>query len=69
MSDTPMTSSAPLKQRIALFLDGTWNTVDTNTNVWRLKSLCAPTSVDGCPQRVYYTQGLEQIPPGTGQRV
>jgi len=59
MSDTSAPSSAaPPKQRIALFLDGTWNTVDTNTNVWRLKSLCAPTSVDGCPQRVYYTQGL-----------
>jgi uncharacterized protein (DUF2235 family) len=27
-------------KRIALFLDGTWNVVSNNTNVWRLKSLC-----------------------------
>ena len=24
-----------VSRRIALFLDGTWNTVDDNTNVWR----------------------------------
>jgi uncharacterized protein (DUF2235 family) len=29
-------------KRIAIFLDGTWNTLNNNTNVWRLKSLCAP---------------------------
>jgi uncharacterized protein (DUF2235 family) len=40
--------------RIALFLDGTWNTVDDNTNVWRLKSLCARTS----EQQVYYSAGV-----------
>ena len=28
-------------KRIALFLDGTWNNVRDNTNVWRLKSLCS----------------------------
>ena len=29
-------------KRIAIFLDGTWNTLNNNTNVWRLKSLSAP---------------------------
>lgn len=42
-------------KRLAVFLDGTWNTVGNNTNVWRLKSLCDP----GAPnQRVYYGQGV-----------
>ena len=41
-------------KRLAIFLDGTWNTLDNNTNVWRLKSLSA-TAVD---QRVYYSQGV-----------
>lgn len=46
------------KKRIALFLDGTWNTVNDNTNVWRLKSLCAPESTDGLAQAVYYSAGV-----------
>ncbi len=41
-------------KRIALFLDGTWNTVTSNTNVWRLRSLCR----EGADQAVYYEQGL-----------
>jgi uncharacterized protein (DUF2235 family) len=41
-------------KRLAIFLDGTWNTLNNNTNVWRLKSLCAETS----EQRVYYSQGV-----------
>lgn len=44
---------ADVKQ-IALFLDGTWNNVDDNTNVWRLKSLCAKSS----EQLVYYSAGV-----------
>src|ERR1700754_95709 len=40
--------------RIALFLDGTWNTLDENTNVWRLKSLC----VQNDQQQVYYSAGV-----------
>ena len=52
-------------KRIALFLDGTWNTVDDNTNVWRMKSLCAKSS----EQLVYYSAGVgtqsgEQISGG-----
>jgi uncharacterized protein (DUF2235 family) len=45
-------------KRIAIFLDGTWNTLENNTNVWRLKSLCDPTAPD---QLVYYSRGV-----GTG---
>lgn len=42
-------------KRIAIFLDGTWNTLNNNTNVWRLKSLCAP---DEPGQLIYYSQGV-----------
>ena len=41
-------------RRLAVFLDGTWNTLNNNTNVWRLKSLTAETA----EQRVYYSQGV-----------
>jgi uncharacterized protein (DUF2235 family) len=44
----------PGKKRIALFLDGTWNTVQNNTNVWRAKSLC----VTNAEQISYYSQGV-----------
>jgi uncharacterized protein (DUF2235 family) len=43
-----------MPKRIALFLDGTWNTVEDNTNVWRMKSLCA-VSPD---QIAYYSIGV-----------
>ena len=42
-------------KRIAIFLDGTWNTTDNNTNVWRLRSLCDPNAVE---QFVYYSKGV-----------
>lgn len=48
----------PGGKRIALFLDGTWNTVRDNTNVWRLRALCAEKSADGARQIVYYDQGV-----------
>jgi uncharacterized protein (DUF2235 family) len=41
-------------KRVALFLDGTWNNVDDNTNVWRMKSLCAKSP----EQLVYYSAGV-----------
>jgi uncharacterized protein (DUF2235 family) len=41
-------------KRIAVFLDGTWNNVDDNTNVWRLKSLCDQSS----EQIAYYSAGV-----------
>ncbi|GAC1576042.1 MAG: hypothetical protein NVS3B5_07380 [Sphingomicrobium sp.] len=42
-------------KRIAIFLDGTWNTTDNNTNVWRLRSLCDPGASS---QVVYYRKGV-----------
>jgi uncharacterized protein (DUF2235 family) len=41
-------------KRLAIFLDGKWNTHDNNTNVWRLKSLTKETA----DQRLYYGQGV-----------
>jgi uncharacterized protein (DUF2235 family) len=49
-------------KRIALFLDGTWNTVDDDTNVWRLKSLCAADADQIC----YYSAGVGTL---FGQRL
>jgi uncharacterized protein (DUF2235 family) len=42
-------------KRIAIFLDGTWNTLENNTNVWRLKSLCDPNAAN---QIEYYSKGV-----------
>jgi uncharacterized protein (DUF2235 family) len=44
----------PDAKRMAMFLDGTWNNVSANTNVWRLKSLCACSP----EQLVYYSPGV-----------
>ena len=52
---------APTTKRLAIFLDGTWNTVNDNTSVWRLKALCVNRSKDGRPQLQYYDAGV-----GTG---
>jgi uncharacterized protein (DUF2235 family) len=41
-------------RRLALFLDGTWNTVNDDTNVWRMKSLCAVDADQIC----YYSPGV-----------
>jgi uncharacterized protein (DUF2235 family) len=41
-------------RRLALFLDGTWNTVDDSTNVWRMKSLTGQSS----GQLTYYSRGV-----------
>lgn len=41
--------------RLAIFLDGTWNTLNNNTNVWRLRALCDPAASG---QLVYYGQGV-----------
>jgi uncharacterized protein (DUF2235 family) len=53
------------KKRLAVFLDGTFNAVDDNTNVWRLKSVCAPKSKDGSDQFVYYARGVNGFWGGT----
>lgn len=52
------TIKSPGRKRVALFLDGTWNTVGDNTNVWRLKALCAERGADGTRQVAYYSTGL-----------
>jgi uncharacterized protein (DUF2235 family) len=46
------------KKRLAVFLDGTWNVVGDNTNVWRMRSLCAPTGTDDAVQLTYYEKGV-----------
>jgi uncharacterized protein (DUF2235 family) len=46
------------KKRLAVFLDGTWNSVNSNTNVWRMRALSATKSKDGRPQLVYYEVGV-----------
>jgi uncharacterized protein (DUF2235 family) len=48
----------PGGKRIAMFLDGTWNTVSDNTNIWRMRALCAEKSSDGARQAIYYDQGV-----------
>lgn len=42
-------------KRHAIFLDGIWNILGNNTNVWRLRSLCDPLAER---QLVYYGQGV-----------
>jgi hypothetical protein len=54
----PIIAETPLTKRLAVFLDGTWNVVDDNTNVWRLKSLISSRSGDNSEQMVYYEIGV-----------
>src|SRR5262249_16787143 len=49
---------ASTKKRVAVLLDGTWNSVNDNTNVWRLKSLLASEGRDGFEQISYYSAGV-----------
>ncbi|MEJ5087170.1 DUF2235 domain-containing protein [Brucella pseudogrignonensis] len=51
-------------KRLALFLDGTWNDVSSNTNVWRMKALCAPIDNKGIEQRLYYDEGVAGVRGG-----
>ncbi|MEK9285397.1 DUF2235 domain-containing protein [Bradyrhizobium sp. ISRA442] len=46
------------RKRLAIFLDGTWNAVNSNTNVWRMRALCAPKDAAGMPQLIYYEVGV-----------
>jgi Uncharacterized alpha/beta hydrolase domain (DUF2235) len=46
------------KRRLALYLDGTWNQVSDNTNIWRFRALYSPVGADGCQQLAYYSTGL-----------
>jgi uncharacterized protein (DUF2235 family) len=58
MPERPEVTVAPKSKKLAVFLDGTWNAVADNTNVWRMKSLCATASSEGAPQLVYYDIGV-----------
>jgi uncharacterized protein (DUF2235 family) len=46
------------QKRLAIFLDGTWNSINSNTNVWRMRALCSAKSKDEKPQLVYYEVGV-----------
>jgi hypothetical protein len=37
------TGAEQQQKRLAIFLDGTWNSVDSNTNVWRMRALTGIT--------------------------
>jgi uncharacterized protein (DUF2235 family) len=54
----PDTLPTPMKKRLALYLDGTWNQVSDNTNIWRFRALFSPMSADGCEQLAFYSTGL-----------
>lgn len=45
-------------KRIAMFLDGTWNEPDDNTNVWRTRLLVSDTDTAGNAQEPYYEVGV-----------
>ena len=45
-------------KRLAIFLDGTWDTADDNTNVWRSRLLLCDTDADGNAQDQYYEEGV-----------
>jgi uncharacterized protein (DUF2235 family) len=58
MAETPKIATQARTKRLAVFLDGTWNVVGDNTNVWRLRSLCAPADSAGTAQLAYYERGV-----------
>jgi uncharacterized protein (DUF2235 family) len=59
--EAPAIVKAARPKRLAIFLDGTWNVVGDDTNVWRLRSLCAPDGADGAPQLAYYEKGVSGL--------
>ena len=61
MAEAPAIVKSTQQRRLAVFLDGTWNNVGDDTNVWRLKSLSATGGADGAPQRVYYERGVHGL--------
>jgi len=49
-----LTAEPAGNRRLAMFLDGTWNTNDDNTNVWRIKSLAERSGGQVC----FYSAGV-----------
>ena len=50
----------PKAKRLAVFLDGTTDKSDGNTNVWRARSLCAAKGLgdEALEQKIYYAAGV-----------
>lgn len=70
MPETPKVVRPARNKRLAVFLDGTWNVVGDDTNVWRMKSLCAPADAQGIAQLVHYEKGVSGLLGGlTGDGV
>ncbi len=61
MTEAPRILKSTQRKNLAVFLDGTWNNVGDDTNVWRLKSLLSQTSTDGSPQLAYYEKGVSGL--------
>jgi uncharacterized protein (DUF2235 family) len=47
---------------LPMFLDGTWNKPDDNTNVWRVSQLVSDTDAVGNVQKAYYHTGVGTKP-------
>jgi uncharacterized protein (DUF2235 family) len=62
--EAPEIAKKPSMKRLAVFLDGTWNAVGDNTNVWRMKSLCAVEDRHGIKQLTYYDVGVNGFKGG-----
>jgi uncharacterized protein (DUF2235 family) len=62
VEDTPLpdrvATGVGVAKKLALFLDGTWNSIDSSTNVRRLFESVLPTGRDGAAQKSYYDIGV-----------
>ncbi|TJW67132.1 MAG: DUF2235 domain-containing protein, partial [Mesorhizobium sp.] len=56
-----LSAAGPGKKRLAVFLDGTWNSVSDNTNVWRLRALCSTKDTGNPAQLAYYDIGVNGV--------
>ena len=64
MSEIATVAPPSTSKRLAVFLDGTTDKSESNTNVWRARSLCAAKGKDGLEQIIYYAAGaLIPCPP------
>jgi Uncharacterized alpha/beta hydrolase domain (DUF2235) len=50
MADLKTVKPPAEKKRLAVFMDGTTDTSEGNTNVWRARSLCAPHGTNYVPK-------------------
>jgi uncharacterized protein (DUF2235 family) len=58
MSEIATVAPPSTSKRLAVFLDGTTDKSEGNTNVWRARSLCAAKGKDGLEQIIYYAAGV-----------